>query len=75
MVLSDFLILTIPVGLWEDHIIVLICFSTVNNGVKHVTLCLLAVHRALVKHLFKSFAHFKKLVGCFLKHVLDMNPL
>ena len=37
-----------------------------DNGVKHVVMCLLGILIALVKHLFKPFAHLKKLFVCFL---------
>lgn len=41
--------------------VILIWISQMTNVVKHLFMCLLAIHISFVKYQFKSFAHFLEL--------------
>lgn len=60
-----FVSLVILVSLVIHDIVVLICIYLVSNDVKHILICLFAIHiSSWVKYLFKSCVNF--LLACFI---------
>ena len=63
LLLSVFLIIVILVGVKCHLLVVLICIFLMTSDVKHILMCLLAIHTCpLVKCLFESFVYLKNWV-------------